>query len=77
MRPANFEPLIVRFERLANRLILGILTAAFVNGLAVLLSVYRPPGWEQWAGAIFTIGFVIAGVLGVYLAWSILRSGRG
>jgi len=77
MRPANFEPLIVRFERLANRLILGILTAAFVNGLAVLLSVYRPPGWERWAGAIFTIGFVIAGVLGIYLAWSILRSGRG
>ena len=77
MRPTGFEPLVRRFERLANRITLGILAAAFINGLAILMSVYHPQGWEQWAGVVFAVGFVLAGVLGVYLVWSILRSGRG
>ncbi|MBI2942242.1 MAG: AarF/ABC1/UbiB kinase family protein [Chloroflexi bacterium] len=76
MRPTGFEPLIRRFERLANRIVLGIIAASFVNGLAVLMSVYRPPGWEEWAGTVFAAGFAFAGALGAYLAWSILRSGR-
>jgi ubiquinone biosynthesis protein len=77
MRPEGFEPLVRRFERLANRIILGIIVAAFVNGLAILAAVYRPPGWEAWAGVAFAVGFVFASIVGVYLAWSILRSGRG
>ncbi len=77
VRPEGFEPLVRRFERLANRIVLGVVVAAFVNGLAILTSVYRPPGWERWAGLIFAVGFLFAAVIGVYLAWSILRSGRG
>ncbi len=77
MRPESFEPLISRLERLTNRVVLGILAAAFIVGLATLLSVYRPPGLENWAGVIFAIGFFFALILGIYLAWSILRSGRG
>jgi ubiquinone biosynthesis protein len=76
MRPESFEPLIVRLERIANRIVLGILAAAFIVGLATLLSVYRPPGWDRWAGVMFAAGFFFALVLGMYLAWSILRSGR-
>ena len=76
MRPTGFEPLLQRIERLANRIVLGIIAAAFVNGLAVLMSVYHPPGIERWAGTLFAIGFALAGILGVYLAWSIFRSGR-
>jgi ubiquinone biosynthesis protein len=77
MRPEGVEPLLRRVERLGNRIVLGIIAAAFVNGLAVLASVYHPPGWDQWAGGFFALGFLIAGLLGGYLAWSILRSGRG
>jgi ubiquinone biosynthesis protein len=76
MRSESFEPLISSLERLANRIVLGILTAAFIIGLATLLSVYRPPGWENWAGVMFAVGFFFAIALGIYLAWSILRSGR-
>ena len=76
MRPIGFEPLLRRFELLANRIVLGIIAAAFINGLAVLMSVYHPPGLQQWAGALFAIGFALAGALGVYLAWSIFRSGH-
>jgi hypothetical protein len=43
---------------LANRIILGIIAAAFVIGLAV-----------------FAAGFGFASALGVYVAWTIVRSG--
>ncbi len=74
MRPTDIEPAIRRFERLANRIVLGIILAAFITGLAMLMSSYHPAGWNQWV--FFLIGFVFAGALGVYLAWSILRSER-
>jgi len=73
MRPTGFEAIVGRFERLANRIVLGIVAAAFINGLAVLMSVYHPAGWEAWAPLVFVAGFVFAGVLGAYLAWSITR----
>jgi ubiquinone biosynthesis protein len=76
LHPEDFEPLMRQAERLANRVVLGILAAAFIVGLAMLLAVYHPPGWDQWAGAFFAVGFVMAAVLGAYLAWSILRSNR-
>lgn len=77
MRPTGVEPLIQRFEKLANRIVLGIIVAAFVIGLAVLMSVYHPAGSQEWIGAIFAVGFGFASALGAYLAWTILRSGRG
>ena len=74
MRPEGFEPLVRRFERLGNRIVLGILAAAFVNGLAVLMSVYHPPGWQSWVGFAFGGGVLLAAVLGAYLAWTMWRS---
>jgi ubiquinone biosynthesis protein len=74
MRPQGFEPVIRRLEQLANRVVFGVLAAAFIVGLAVLLSVYHPPGWERWASLFFAFGFFVAAALGLYLAWSILRS---
>jgi ubiquinone biosynthesis protein len=76
VRPEGFDPVINRIEKIANRLVLGIIAAAFINGLAVLVSVYRPPGWQHWSWIVFVFGFVCALVLGVYLAWSIVRPRR-
>jgi ubiquinone biosynthesis protein len=76
MRPTGFEPLLHQAERLVNRLVLGILAASFIVGLAVLAAVYRPPGWEQLAGVVFAAGFIVAAAIGLYLAISIARSGR-
>jgi ubiquinone biosynthesis protein len=74
IRRESIEPLVERLERLTNRLVLGILAAAFIVGLAVLLLIYHPTGWEAWAGVAFGIGFAIAAGVGVYLAWTIIRS---
>ena len=76
VRPTGLEPLLNRLERLANRIVLGIIAAALINGLAVLMSFYHPPGWEQWTVAAFTIGFALALGLAAYLAFSILWSRR-
>ena len=76
MHPEGFDPIINRLEKISNRIVLGVIAAAFINGLAVLVSVYKPPGWERWAWVVFAFGFLCALVLGIYLAWSILRPSR-
>lgn len=76
MKRGALDPFIVRLEGMVNRLVLGMLASAFIIGLATLLSVYHPPGWERWAGIMFAIGFVLAICLGIYLAWTILTTGR-
>lgn len=73
MHPEGFDPIINRLEKISNRIVLGVIAAAFINGLAVLVSVYKPPGWERWAWVVFAFGFLCALLLGIYLAWSILR----
>jgi ubiquinone biosynthesis protein len=75
IRPSGFDPILRRAERTANRLVLGILAAAFVIALAVLLSAYHVRSDPQ-IGVVLVVGFVLASVLGIYVAWSILRSGR-
>lgn len=75
-RLEDAESLLGRIERLANRLTLGMILAAFIVGLAVLMAVYHPGGNAGWIGALFAIGFTLALLLGGALAWSILRSGR-
>ena len=74
VRPEGFEPVLDRVDSIANKIVLGVITAAFINGLAVLLWVYHPPGLERWAWAAFVFGFACALSLGIYLASRILRS---
>lgn len=73
MHPEGFDPIINRLEKISNRIVLGVIAAAFINGLAVLVSVYKPPGWERWGWVVFAFGFLCALLLGIYLALSILR----
>ncbi len=74
VQPAGLEPYMGRLEKLVNRIVLGIIAAALINGLAVLMSVYHPGGNEGWLAVMFGAGMVAASVLGGYLAWSIWRA---
>jgi ubiquinone biosynthesis protein len=74
-RPTGLEPILRRVERIANRVVLGILAAAFIVALSVLLYAYRVRN-DAEVGAVLIIGFLIAIGLGIYMTWSILRSGR-
>ncbi|MDQ6883493.1 MAG: AarF/UbiB family protein [Candidatus Dormibacteraeota bacterium] len=75
VRPSGFEPLVRRLERIANRMVLGIIAAAFVIALAVLISAFHLRS-DPAAGIVLILGFLAASALGGYVAISILRSGR-
>lgn len=71
-----FEPLARHIERIANRLVVGMLAAAFITGLAILMAVYHPGNTLVWVTAFFVVGLVMVGLLGLSLAWTMLRSRR-
>ena len=75
IQPTGLDPLFKRAERIANRIVLGVIVAAFIVGLSMLISAYRPGVSGVWE-VVLTIGFTLAGVLAVYLVWSIFRSGH-
>ena len=65
-----------RIDRVANRIIYGVLVAAFLVSLALLiphLDITWPWGIITW---VILIGFVVMCVLGMRLIWSIMRSRR-
>ena len=76
-QPAAFQPLVRHAERIANRLVLGMLAAAFVTGLAVLMAVYHPgqPALA-WLAGFFLVGVVVTVSLLLALMWAMLRSRR-
>jgi ubiquinone biosynthesis protein len=76
VQPKGFEPSLRRLERIANRIVLGMIVAALIVGLGVSASVYHPGVSIPAVGAFVTGGFVIAAILGVALAWSVFRSSR-
>jgi len=61
-----------RLDRLANRLALSVLVAAFIVSLSLLIPAYAPG--QAWAFWLSVVGFAVAATLGLWLMLSILRS---
>jgi ubiquinone biosynthesis protein len=74
IQPQSFEPFLDRMEQLTNRLTLGILAAAFTIGMALLVSVYHPTGWDVTIELLFLLVLILSGVFGTYILFLILRS---
>jgi ubiquinone biosynthesis protein len=74
IQPQSFEPFLDRMEQLTNRLTLGILAAAFTIGMALLVSVYHPAGWDISIEILFLLVLILSGVFGTYILLLILRS---
>lgn len=69
VRPADYEPLLHRFESLANQLVVAIIAAALIIGVAMLVVVHDPSGtWWRWVGYAFA-----AAVPGLSLVWKLRR----
>ena len=75
IRELRADPALRGFEKIGNRVVISIVVAGVINGLAVLLTV-RPEVWQGRATLFFTIAFVLVIVLGVYLVWAIFRPTR-
>lgn len=59
LRPATFDPVVLHTERMVNRLVLGVLVAALIIGLAIVLVVYHPAVNQQWLDLLFGFAFLI------------------
>ncbi|HSJ94526.1 MAG TPA: AarF/ABC1/UbiB kinase family protein [Gaiellaceae bacterium] len=75
-RHEGLDELFDRLDHVFNRLIVGIVVMGGLIGSSLLGILAE--GGPQIFGLHFlsVIGFVVAGVLGVWLVWGVLRSGR-
>jgi ubiquinone biosynthesis protein len=71
VRASELEPLIGRAERIGNRLVAGMISAALINGIGGLVT--RERRWRSWEGAMMGTGLGVIGTLGAYLAWTSRR----
>ena len=79
IRNARFEGLaetLKEIQRDANRMSMSILTASLVIALGLLMLIYHPPGWEEYAGWFFGLFFLVVTLFNLGLLWKIWRSGR-
>ena len=76
MRVQETEHVLDSLNRMVNRLILSILTAAFLLGIALLLQIYRASGIERIVRWLLGTGFAAVGGLGVWVIYAIFRRGH-
>lgn len=76
VRQRELDSSIHRLEGMVNRLALSILVGAFIIGAALLTVAYQSGEVSGWLTAVFTVGLVLAVILGVWLMISMFRSRR-
>ena len=75
VQPSEFEPLVGRAERIGDRLVAGIITAAFIRGIAELASADKER-FGRWEGPLMGIALGMSSALGAYLGWTARRLRR-
>ncbi len=74
-RHVGLEGLIQTLDRLSNRLTFGLIISALIVGSSLVIQTDKGPS-VMGLPALGFGGFLIALVMGVWLLWSIIRSGR-
>ncbi len=59
-RIEELEPMLQRFETIAERVNATLIAAACIVGVTILLAFYHPQGWQMAVGWILWIGVVVA-----------------
>lgn len=67
LRAAELDPLVARVERIGNRLVAGVIAAAFIRGIGELAGGDGSP-WRAWSGRLMGAGLTVTGILSGYLA---------
>ena len=76
-RHENLERFITELDRSSNRIAFAMIVAASILGSAVLLQArVGPKVFDTDISVLGILGFLVAGFLGAWLAFAILRSGR-
>ena len=75
----NFQvlrELVSQFQKMTNRLALAMVLSAVIIALALIMVVYHPATWQAFGEVIFGFAFFSSLAFGVWLIFSIIRSGR-
>jgi ubiquinone biosynthesis protein len=71
----GLEGLIAELDRVSNRIAFSLIIAALIVGSSIIM--HADKGFKILGHpALGVLGYLFAGVLGLWLAWSIVRSGR-
>lgn len=71
LRAAELQPLVARTERIGNRLVVGMIAAAFIRGVGDIVVSRRH--WRPWEGAMVRAGLTALVSGGAYLVWTAKR----
>ena len=72
VRPQGIDDLVHNLDRIMNRLVVALIAAAGVVGSAILAS----RGASGWAQTLAIAGFALSFLLGAWVAWGVVKSGR-
>jgi ubiquinone biosynthesis protein len=75
MEHRGLDDLVTELDRASNRISFALIIAALIVGSSLIMQLNRPPFLFGYP-ALGVVGYLFAGVLGVWLAIAILRSGR-
>ncbi len=71
----ELEPLVGRVERVGDRMVAGIITAAFIRGIAELAGADKER-WGRWEAPLMGVALGMGSAMGAYLGWSARRRRR-
>ena len=71
----HLERVVDQLDRAVSRLTVAMVVAALIVGSSIVMTVRGGP-MLFGLPAFGLLGFLIAGIGGIWLAWSVLRSGR-
>jgi ubiquinone biosynthesis protein len=72
LRAAELEPLVGRLERIGNRLVAGMISAALIGGVGALTTGDKER-WGSWEKPFMRAGLGAGTALGAYLVWTSRR----
>lgn len=75
-RHVGHERFVTELDRSANRITLALILASIVIGSSLLLALKTAPLLFGSISLLGIFGYLIAGILGLWTVWGILRSGR-
>lgn len=74
LREAEVETVMDRLEQIGNRLVAGMIAAAFIRGIGELAT--NSKRWGTWEKPLMNVGIGASTALGAYLAWTGHRTGH-
>ena len=72
---SELDPLVARIEKIGNRVVAGVIAAAFIRGIGEL-AVGDSKRFGRWNGPLMGIGLGASGALSAYIALTSLRKRR-